>query len=128
MTATPAGDPTCPVEVPGTAVAVEDTADGAALAFVTTGDPAAVRQRAQALVDAHNAHHAAMEPGGNAAPVAAGSTPTMTMGTMIRAHSTAAVTEIDGGARVAFTAHDPAALQGELRMHAQHLASGSCRM
>jgi hypothetical protein len=50
------------------------------------------------------------------------------MGTMIGAHSTAAATDVPGGARVAFTAHEPAALQSELRMHAQHLAGGSCEM
>jgi hypothetical protein len=133
----PADDPTCPVLVAGTSVTVEDTDSGAALVFVTTGDAAAVRTRARALADAHNAKHAAMEqPGGAADPHAGhgahaggGEPPKkMTMGTMIGAHSTAAVTDVDGGARVIFTAHDPAALQSELRMHAQHLTGGTCEM
>lgn len=152
-----ADDPTCPVLVAGTSVTVEDTDGGAAFVFVTTGDAAAVRTRARALADAHNAHHAKMEApaagaadphaghGGHAdhnahaghdahaghgaaAPAAAAPAGKHTMGTMISAHSTAAVTELPNGARVAFTAHDPAALQSELRMHAQHLGGGTCEM
>jgi hypothetical protein len=131
-------DPTCPVLVAGTSVTVEDTDTGAALVFVTTGDVAAVRTRARALVEAHTAHHAKMEmkpvdPGaaadphaGHAMGPATGAKPTM--GTMIGTHSTAAVTELPNGARVTFTAHDAAALQSELRMHAQHLTSGTCEM
>lgn len=42
-------DPTCPVEIPGTSATVEDTATGAALVFVTTGDIEAVRARGKAL-------------------------------------------------------------------------------
>ena len=124
-----ADDPTCPVLVAGTSVTVEDTDTGAALVFVTTGDVAAVRTRARALADAHNAHHAKMGSmpapadgapnphaghtmapaagapnphAGHAMPPAAGAKPTM--GTMIGAHSTAAVTELPNGARVTFTA------------------------
>src|SRR5690606_6112860 len=48
-TPAPADDPSCPLLVPGTSVSVEDTDDGAALVFVTTGDPLAVRARAAAL-------------------------------------------------------------------------------
>jgi hypothetical protein len=73
--------------------------------------------------DPHAGHagHGAPAPAGGAKPKA-------TMGTMIGAHSTASVTELPSGARVAFVAHDPAALQSELRMHAQHLAGGTCEM
>jgi hypothetical protein len=140
----PPDDPTCPVLVNGTSVTVEDTDTGAALVFVTTGDAAAVRTRARALADAHNAHHAKMaapaegapDPhaghgGGSAADPHAGhgaAGQTSSMGTMISTHSTAAMTELPTGARVTFTAHDPAAIQTELRMHAQHLAGGSCVM
>ncbi len=143
-----ADDPTCPMLVAGTSVTVEDTDTGAAFVFVTTGDVGAVRTRARALAEAHNAHHAKMEPGAAAEPHAAhgaGAPAGKGMGTMIGAHSTAAASDIDGGARVAFTAVDPApaaptappagaspsgpaALQSELRMHAQHLAAGTCEM
>src|SRR4051812_36051253 len=51
-----AGDPTCPVLVPGTSVTVEDTPTGAALVFVTTGDAAEVRKRASALAAMAAAH------------------------------------------------------------------------
>src|SRR5688572_28737173 len=57
-----AGDPSCPVEVPGTSVTVEDTDTGAALVFVTTGDIAEVRRRAAALAQTHNEHHGKMGP------------------------------------------------------------------
>lgn len=51
-------------------------------------------------------------------------------GGMIAVHSQAAMEEIEGGARLAFIAGaaDVAALQEELRMHAKHLASGTCAM
>ena len=49
---------------------------------------------------------------------------------MIGIHSKATASDIDGGATILFTAGaaDVAKLQGELRMHAQHLAAGTCRM
>ena len=107
-----ATDPTCPVEVPGTSVTVEDTAMGAALVFVTTGDAKAVQDRAAAFCAQH-------KPG---APGFAG---------MVETPSTATSAPIDHGVRVelAATAADVvAALQNELRMHVQHLASGTCKM
>src|SRR5262245_28588228 len=51
-------DPTCPLEVPGTSVAVEDRNNGAALLFVTTGNVDEVRARAKRLADAVNQHAA----------------------------------------------------------------------
>jgi hypothetical protein len=126
-------DPTCPVLVPGTSVTVEDTNDGAALVFVTTGDAAAVRKRAAALAEMHTSHHAAMGHdmhdmhGGDAH----GGGQMGQMGMMISTHSNASVAEIPNGARVVFVAADAAnvgGLQSELRMHAQHLANGTCEM
>ncbi len=51
-------------------------------------------------------------------------------GGMIGVHSKATVTDIEGGAKISFVANaaDVAKLQSELRMHAQHLASGTCAM
>jgi hypothetical protein len=144
-----AGDPTCPVLVAGTSVTVEDTDQGAAFVFVTTGDVAGVRTRATALAEMHNQHHAAIPGATPPLPAKpAGLPPSgnhsgheghmqmppdskMQMGAMISIHSTAATTEIPNGARVTFTAasaDDAGKLQTELRMHAQHLASGSCVM
>lgn len=110
-----ADDPSCPLLVPGTSLSVEDTTGGAALVFVTTGDPLAVRARAAKLAEMHTQHNG----------------PATAMGMMFTAGSTAIATEIEGGARVEFAAAQPdgaAALQKELRMHASHLTGGSCEM
>ena len=65
----------------------------------------------------HAAHGAGAEHAGHA-------------GGMIGVHSKASPEEIEGGAKLAFVANagDVSKLQSELRMHAQHLASGSCQM
>lgn len=67
---------------------------------------------------------------GGGGHVPGGQPAAMQLGTMIGVHSKAAATEIDGGARLELIAGaaDVAKLQGELRMHAQHLASGTCTM
>jgi hypothetical protein len=156
-----AADPTCPVEVPGTSVTVEDTATGAALVFVTTGDAAELRRRVAAIAQMHNEHHAKMGalPDGSGGGGHEGheghdmaghqghdmsghdmSGHDMTghqghgagqgAGTMIMVHSKATATDVPSGARVELTvgAADVGKLQSELRMHAQHLASGTCKM
>ena len=110
-----ADDPSCPLLVPGTSLSVEDTTGGAALVFVTSGDPLAVRARAAKLAEMHTKHDG----------------PETAMGMMFSAGSTATATEVEGGARVEFAAAQPdgaAALQKELRMHASHLTGGSCEM
>lgn len=110
-----AGDPSCPLEVPGTSVTVEDTANGAALVFVTTGDAGAVRTRAQAFATMHNAHNG----------------PESAMGMMFPVAWHAEAKDSEGGARVEFAAAKPegaADLQSMLRMHAGHLTSGTCAM
>lgn len=62
-TAAPASsDPSCPVEVAGTSVSVEDAPTGAALVFVTTGDVAELRRRVNAMASMHNDHHGSMGP------------------------------------------------------------------
>jgi len=110
-----ADDPSCPLVVPGTSLSVEDTANGAALVFVTTGDAAAVRTRASELAAMHTRHEG----------------PASALGMMFSASSTAKSSDIDRGARVEFTAKKPddvAAVQSELHMHAGHLTGGSCAM
>jgi hypothetical protein len=106
-----AGDSTCPLEVPGTSVAVEDTTEGASLVFVTTGKVDDVRVRAKQLADAINQRSA---PAGSLAAM------------MPKASATAA--DIDGGSRVTLSAGDAGKLQSEIRMHANHLSAGSCKM
>lgn len=151
-------DPSCPVAVAGTSVTVEDTSSGAALVFVTTGDVAEVRKRVAALASMHNDHHGKMGPlpdgaaaegghaghdmSGHAGHAGAHAGHDMSghaghggahaghAGGMIGVHSKASATDVEGGAKVTFIANgaDVGKLQGELRMHTQHLASGSCAM
>ena len=101
----PTGDPSCPVEVAGTTVRVEDTDGGAALVFTSTGDLVELRTRASAMAAMHNERRG-----------------------MVRTDSEARAEEIVGGARIVFTGADAAALRAELRMHAEHLGAGTCAM
>ncbi len=148
--ATAAADPSCPVEVPGTSVSVEDTSTGAAMVFVTTGDVAELRTRVTAMAAKHNAHHGAMgalpdgtDGGGEHAGHDMGAmhggggehaghdmSGMHGGGGMIMSHSKAEAADIAGGTRVMFTVApaDVAKIQAELRMHAQHLAGGTCAM
>lgn len=105
-----ASDPTCPLEVPGTSVTVEDTTDGAALVFVTTGDAGAVQARADAFAAQH--------------PSATGDS----FAAMVAKSAQVNAEHIDHGAKLVFSGGDAAAIQSELRMHAGHLSSGSCAM
>jgi hypothetical protein len=113
-TPAPAGaapnDPTCPLEVPGTSITVEDTTDGAAMVFVTTGNAADVQARADAFAAQH-----------------AGATGD-TFAAMVARNATVTAQRIDHGAKLVFTGADAAAIQSELRMHAGHLSAGSCAM
>jgi hypothetical protein len=88
-------------------VSVEDTATGAALVFVTTGDAVELRRRVAQMATAHNDNHG-----------------------MVGVHSQATASDIDGGSKLAFVASgaDVGKLQSELRMHAQHLSGGTCTM
>jgi len=137
-------DPSCPVAVPGTSVSVEDTDSGAALVFVTTGDVTELRRRVAEMTRMHNDQHASMGalPTGDEGDAQAGhgehaghdmpggGEHAGHAGGMISVHSSAAAEDIEGGARMVITAGagDVARLQGELRTHAQHLASGTCEM
>lgn len=158
---TATADPSCPVTVPGTSAAVEDTETGAALVFVTTGDVSELRRRVAAMAAMHNDHHGKMgtlptgegpagggpeghEMGGmdhakmggmdhakmSGMDHAAGGEHADHAGGMISIHSKATAEDIDAGARLIFTAApaDVAALGDQLRMHAQHMAAGTCAM
>lgn len=152
----PADDPSCPVTVPGTSVTTEDTATGAALVFVTTGDVAELRKRVVTLAAMHNERHGAMGPlptgdeaggghdhhaghaghavgsaaGGGHEGHGAGGDHAGHAGGMISVHSKAASEDIDSGAKLVIVVGgaDVAKLQTELRKHAEHLASGTCKM
>lgn len=155
---TAAADPSCPVTVPGTSVSVEDTNTGAAFVFVTTSDVAELRKRVATMAQMHNDHHGSMGPlpDGNAADpghaghdmgghaghdmggggghaghdMSGGGKHVGHAGGMIGVHSKAGASDVEGGAKIAFTAGgaDVAKLQAELRMHAQHFSSGTCEM
>ena len=147
---TATADPSCPVAVPGTSVTVEDTDTGAALVFVTTGDAGELRKRVGAMAQMHNDHHGAMGPlpdgkdaGGHSGHDMSGHAGHSSghaghdmgkhaghAGGMIGVHSKAASSEIDKGAKLAFVAGSAQVgkLQSELRVHAQHLATGTCKM
>lgn len=145
----------CPMTVAGTSVTVEDTATGAALVFVTTGDVAELRRRIAAWADGHNAHHAAMGPlptgeevgggghdhhhhhhhggsgegGGDHGDHGAAAHVGFSH-TMIAGHSRAIASDLDGGARLELVAFPDGigAMREELRGHAGHLAAGHCAM
>lgn len=104
------GDPTCPLEIPGTSVNIEDTADGGALVFATTGDAAAVQKRADAFVAEHGK------------PDAPAFTRMVVPGAKVSSQ------KIPGGAKVLFSGSDVNAVQSELRMHVMHLNPGGCEM
>jgi len=103
-------DPTCPLEVPGTSVSVEDTTDGAALVFVTTGNASDVQSRADAFAAAHGA--------------ATGNS----FAAMVAHNAAVNVQRMAHGAKLVFSGADAASIQSELRMHADHLSAGSCAM
>ena len=145
-------DPSCPVAVPGTSVTVEDSNTGAALVFVTTGDVGDLRRRVGEMAKMHNDHHDAMghlpdgsdAGGGHAGHDMSGhaghdmsgharhdmSSHAGHAGGMIGVHSKASANDIDGGAKLSFVAgsSEVAKLQSELRMHAQHMSTGTCSM
>jgi hypothetical protein len=147
-------DRSCPAAVPGTSVSAEDTDTGGALVFVTTGDVAEVRKRVAAMAAMHNEHHSKMgstpAPGGGEGmdhdmkgmdhSKMGGMDHDMEgmdhskmggmEGMMMGVHSTATAEDVEGGARLVLSTDpgDVGKLQNELRMHAQHMADGTCPM
>jgi len=130
-------DPSCPVAVPGTSVTVEDTPTGAAMVFVTTGDVAELRKRVASMVQMHNDQHSKMgplptgdEPAADPHAGHGGGEHAGHAGGMISVHARAVSEDVDGGARFVLVVApaDVGKVQEELRMHAQHFASGSCSM
>ena len=106
----------CPMEVAGTKVAVDDTQDGVAITFTTTGDVAQLRERVHHMAGMHE--H--MMHGGSG-----------DMDQMKMAPSSARAEDVDGGARIVLTPADPAQLadlRTHVREHAAQMASGHCPM
>lgn len=128
---TPAG--MCPMQVPGTQVSVEDTSDGVAKVFTTTGDVAELRRRVRHMAERHErmSNHHAMGPGRAGPGMGAGPMGghKHMMGHVVP--STARVEDIDRGARLNLTPKDPtklAELRVHVREHAARMASGQCPM
>lgn len=140
----------CPMHVQGTQVAAEDTQDGVALLFTTSGDVAELRKRVHHLAERHQMQmsnrdpnaapgamgpHSPMGPGpmgphGQMGPGAAGAGHAMGHGHamgdepkgMHAVPSTARVEDIDRGARIVLTPVDAGKL-AELRAHARERAA-----
>lgn len=127
----------CPMEVPGTQVSVADTQDGVAVAFMTSGDVAQVRQRVHGMAAMHEKMMSGggmMGSGGmgSGGMMGSGSGGMMGSGHMMKmVDSTAQAEDIDGGARIVLTPKDPAKLaelRDHVREHAGRMASGHCPM
>jgi hypothetical protein len=131
-------DDVCPVAVAGTSVTVEETANGGALVFTTTGDVAELRRRVGAMVAMHHVHHAGgdMHAGGDlhgggdlhAGGDMHGGGPPASMTAIM--HATVAASDIEGGARIDAEAApgEASALQAALREHAAHMSAEGCNM
>lgn len=142
----PHGSGMCPMHVPGTQVSVEDTSDGVAKVFTTTGDVTELRRRVHQMAERHeqmSKDHpmgpGGAGPGGMGPGMGAGPGPGMGAGHMgdhkhMMAHavpSTARAEDIDRGARLNLTPKDPtklAELRAHVRERAAHMASGQCPM
>ncbi len=108
----------CPMHVAGTHISAEDTPDGVAIVFKTSGDVAQLRDRVHAMA----AKHDQMAGSGMAACCAA---------MMSTVPSTVRAEDVDGGARMVLTPRDPAqltALRDHVHERAAMMASGQCPM
>jgi len=119
----------CPMKVAGTAVTPADVEGGVALAFTTkSGDVTELRQRVRRMAEMHNNHHAT---GGMMGGMHDGGSGMMKDGGMMMPAATAAVEDVEGGARLVLRPTDPAQLEA-LREHARtragRMASGECPM
>jgi hypothetical protein len=122
----------CPMALPGTAVQAQDTKDGMAMTFTSTGDASELRRRVRIMADHINAHSSGSSGGMGmhgmmmGADAGAGGM----HGMMPATH--AQVEDVDQGARLNMTPVDSAKL-GDLRAHMKQHAqmmneSHSCSM
>lgn len=140
----------CPMQVPGTTVAVTEVDGGSGVSFTTTtGDVVELRQRVRRMAEMHNqpaghmmmGNHDARAPGADAehqhgAQAGAGHEGSgrggmMMGGGMMMPAATALAEDIEGGARLILQPKDPAqlgALRENVRMKAQRMAAGECPM
>lgn len=136
----------CPMAVPGTQVAVSDTAGGEALTFTTAGgDVGELRRRTSAMAAMHDRMGAGarmeqmqggMAPGGGMmGPGIGGGSMGGGQGGgghgMTMPPSRAAVEDVENGARIVVTPNDPADLErvrSAVRMRAKHMQQRGCEM
>ena len=135
----------CPMQVPGTAVSVDDVEGGVAISFSTSqGNVADLRQRVRSMAEMHNRHQAdGMMMGGgphesgagagheHKTDDAAGHSGGAMMGGMMMPATTATVEDTDQGARIVVRPRDPADLAGlrqHARMNAAKMSQGECPM
>ncbi len=118
----------CPMEVPGTKVSADDTQDGVAITFTTTGDVAQLRDRVHHMAEMHeHMMQGGMMGSGGMGSGGMGSGHMM----MKMVPSTARAEDIDGGARIVLTPKDPAQLadlRAHVHEHATQMAGGHCPM
>lgn len=131
----------CPMMVEGTTVVAEETEGGAALVFTTSGDVDELRRRVERMAEMHNRR--AMHGGTMGSEAAGGSTeaehhaeaeaegPSGQSRGMMMPRGQARAEEIEGGARLVLTPHDPGELPA-LREHvgrmAEQMSARECPM
>lgn len=135
----------CPMAVPGTQVAAEDTPEGEAITFTTTSPDAVpdLRARVHAMADRYERRHASGQAGtmpegdssgdeSGAGSAGSGSADADQMPTPAPAPSRAVVEDVEGGARVTVTPNDPADLEhlrSSIRERVAYMQdTGSCGM
>ncbi len=116
----------CPMALEGTSVTAEDTSDGVALVFTTTGDVENLRQRVTMMAEKHNAHAGDAGSGEKEACCACKA--------CAKAHMIAATARgenMEGGAKLIFTPTQATQLEDlrkNVREHAAAMTSGGCPM
>jgi hypothetical protein len=134
----------CPMQVPGTTVAVAEVEGGIGLSFTTTtGDDAELRRRVRRMAEMHNQQGGHTMMGSSGAPTAGAAAEhphgaragvgheVGGRGGMMMPAATASGEDIGGGARLILRPRDSAqlgALREHVRMRAQRMAGGECPM
>lgn len=122
----------CPMAVPGTSVASQDTPEGEAITFSTSsGDVNELRRRVRVMSELHGGHHV----GGDAAAMGqgagAGGMESDVHESMTAPTSRATVSDVEGGARVDIVPVDPTQVEqvrAAARTHAEHMQREGCAM
>lgn len=122
----------CPMAVPGTSVAAQDTPEGEAITFSTSsGDVNELRRRVRTMSEMHDGHHmggdtASMGQGAGGSAMGSDVHESMTAPT-----SRATVSDVEGGARVDIVPVDPTQVEqvrAAARTHAEHMQREGCAM